>query len=213
LQLINVRALALTKYQRLVKRGFDLVLGCILSVLSLPLMAVLAVLIRFDSPGPVVFKQRRVGENGQLFTMYKFRSMYHNYSQSSPINAVHSDSETIIMPKQMDDPRITRVGRFIRRTSLDELPQFFNVIRGEMSLVGPRPEMPELVKRYHRWQRQRFAIPQGVTGWWQINGRSDRPMQQHTEDDLYYIQHYSLLLDLIILWRTLFVVLRRRGAY
>jgi lipopolysaccharide/colanic/teichoic acid biosynthesis glycosyltransferase len=115
--------------------------------------------------------------------------------------------------KRPDDPRITRVGRFIRRTSLDELPQLFNVLKGDMSLVGPRPELPWLVELYEPWQRKRFAVPQGMTGWWQVNGRSDKEMHRHTDEDLYYVQHYSLWLDLMILARTVFVVLRGRGAY
>jgi len=108
---------------------------------------------------------------------------------------------------------VTRVGWFIRRTSLDELPQLFNVLKGDMSLVGPRPEMPWLVNRYEEWQRKRFAVPQGITGWWQINSRGNKPMHLHTEDDLYYVQNYSLWLDLTILLRTAIVVLRQQGAY
>jgi lipopolysaccharide/colanic/teichoic acid biosynthesis glycosyltransferase len=105
------------------------------------------------------------------------------------------------------------VGKFLRRTSLDELPQVLNILRGEMSLVGPRPELPYLVEQYEPWQRKRFAVPQGITGWWQINGRSDKPMHLHTEDDLYYVQHYSLLLDIIILIKTVGTVLRGKGAF
>jgi lipopolysaccharide/colanic/teichoic acid biosynthesis glycosyltransferase len=115
--------------------------------------------------------------------------------------------------KHPDDPRITRLGRFLRRTSLDEMPQLWNVIKGEMSLVGPRPELPSLVAQYEPWQQKRFAVPQGMTGWWQVNGRSDRPMFLNTEDDLYYVQNYSIFLDLQILLKTLWVVLRGKGAY
>lgn len=118
-----------------------------------------------------------------------------------------------VIHKQKDDPRVTPLGRFLRRTSLDELPQLYNVLRGDMSLVGPRPEMPWLVDTYEPWQRKRFEVPQGITGWWQINGRSDRPMHLNTDEDLFYIRNYSLLLDLFILWKTVGVALRGRGAY
>jgi lipopolysaccharide/colanic/teichoic acid biosynthesis glycosyltransferase len=115
--------------------------------------------------------------------------------------------------KRPDDPRVTRVGRFLRRTSLDELPQLFNVIKGDMSIVGPRPELPSRVQEYEWWQYKRFEVPQGMTGWWQIHGRANRPMHLNTEDDLYYIQNYSLLLDLQILFRTVRVVLTGEGAF
>jgi lipopolysaccharide/colanic/teichoic acid biosynthesis glycosyltransferase len=112
-----------------------------------------------------------------------------------------------------DDPRVTSVGRLLRRFSLDELPQLFNVLAGSMSLVGPRPELPYLAEKYEPWQRQRFDVLPGITGWWQINSRSDKPMQLHIEDDLYYIQNYSIWLDLRILVRTIWVVLSGKGAY
>ena len=108
---------------------------------------------------------------------------------------------------------MTRVGRLLRRTSIDELPQLFNVFLGDMSLVGPRPEMPWLVTHYEVWQHKRFAVPQGITGWWQVNGRSDKPMHLHTEDDWYYIQNYSLWMDIYILLKTPWVVMRGKGAY
>jgi lipopolysaccharide/colanic/teichoic acid biosynthesis glycosyltransferase len=123
------------------------------------------------------------------------------------------DQEGNLIHKVKDDPRVTRVGRFIRRWSLDELPQFFNVLKGDISLVGPRPEMPWLVEEYETWQRKRFAVPQGITGWWQVNGRSDKMMHLHTDEDLYYIQNYSLWLDILILLKTPWVVLRGKGAY
>ena len=210
--MIDLRAPALDDYQRVAKRLFDLAVGGFLTVLALPVVGLVALAIKLDSPGPVLFRQRRVGENGRLFLMFKFRSMVCGAEGiQSEINEANEAGE--VVHKKPDDPRVTRVGRFIRSTSLDELPQLFNVLKGEMSLVGPRPEMPWLVDEYEPWQRTRFAVPQGITGWWQVNGRSDKLMHMHTEEDLYYVQNYSLLLDVQILWKTIWVVLRRRGAY
>lgn len=211
--LIGLRDPAIDGFNRLVKRAFDLVLSTILLIVCLPLMAVIAIAIKLDSPGgPILFKQQRVGENGALFWMYKFRSMAPD-AEKRQHEVIRYTEDGKVIHKVPDDPRVTRVGRFIRRTSLDELPQLFNVLKGEMSLVGPRPELPWLVEQYEAWQRKRFAVPPGITGWWQISGRSERLMHLHTEDDLYYIQHYSPLLDLQILWRTIGVVLKRSGAY
>ncbi len=210
--LIGLRDPAIDGFQRVVKRLFDLLFAIPLTILTLPIMALVAIAVRLDSPGPAIFKQQRVGENGRLFWMYKFRSMVAD-AEKRQAEFIQTTPEGIILAKRPDDPRVTRVGRFIRRTSLDELPQLFNVLKGEMSLVGPRPELPYLVERYEPWQRKRLAVPPGITGWWQIRGRSERPMHLHTEDDLYYIQHYSPLLDLQILWRTIGVVLKGRGAF
>ncbi len=212
LPLVGLRDPAIDGFHRVVKRIFDLVLATAVLLLAWPLMLVIAVAIKLDSPGPVLFVQERVGENGRLFAMLKFRSMVANAEQMAP-QVIRTNAAGQVLHKTPDDPRVTRVGRILRRTSLDELPQFFNVLRGEMSLVGPRPELPWLVERYESWQRRRFAVPPGITGWWQVNGRSERAMHLHTEDDLYYIQNYSPLLDLQILWRTVGVVLRGRGAY
>jgi len=123
------------------------------------------------------------------------------------------DASGNLIHKTKDDPRVTRTGRLLRRLSLDELPQLFNVLAGTMSLVGPRPEMLQLVEKYQPWQRKRFAIPPGMTGWWQVNGRSDKPMHLHTEDDLYYIQNYSIWLDIQILARTAWTVIFGKGAF
>ena len=159
-----------------------------------------------------MLRQQRVGENGRLFEMHKLRTMFHEHVEERP-ELDDSDSEQHIVHKRKGDPRVTKVGRFLRRFSLDEIPQLFNVLKGEMSLVGPRPEMPWLVDRYESWQRKRFAVPQGLTGWWQINGRSDKPMHLHTEDDLYYVYNYSLWMDIKILARTPLAVLAGRGAF
>jgi exopolysaccharide biosynthesis polyprenyl glycosylphosphotransferase len=210
--MIDLRDPALSPYQRMVKRALDLVIGGALTLLFLPLMGIIAVAIKLDSRGPVLFKQLRVGENGRLFEMYKFRSMVKNAEELQDLVNMRDEDGNVIH-KSENDPRVTRVGRFIRKWSLDELPQFFNVLRGDLSLVGPRPELPWLVDKYEVWQRKRFAVPQGITGWWQVNGRSDNMMHLHTDEDLYYIQNYSLWLDLYILLKTPWVVLSGEGAY
>jgi lipopolysaccharide/colanic/teichoic acid biosynthesis glycosyltransferase len=179
----------------------------------LPVMGLVSILIRLDSPGPALFRQMRVGENGRLFKIYKFRTMVDDAEKMRQIVEKVDDRGKILEYKTQDDPRITRVGKILRRTSLDEIPQILNVLKGEMSLVGPRPELPHLVDQYEPWQRARFSVPQGVTGWWQVNGRSDKPMHLNTEDDLYYVNNYSIWLDLKIVFRTLWVVLLRKGAY
>jgi exopolysaccharide biosynthesis polyprenyl glycosylphosphotransferase len=210
--LVSLREPALDEFQRLAKRAFDLILGGITFLLTAPIMLLIALLIKLDSPGPVLFKQERVGENRRRFQMYKFRSMVYDAEERTG-EVIRHDVDGRLVYKRQDDPRITRLGQLIRRTSLDELPQLFNVLKGEMSLVGPRPEMPWVVEEYEAWQYQRFAVPQGITGWWQVNGRSEKPMHMHTEEDLYYIKNYSLLLDLLILWKTVGAVLKRKGAY
>ena len=212
LPMINLRDPALNDVQRMVKRLFDLTVGGVLTLLALPVMGLVALAIKWDSPGPVLFRQQRAGGNGRPFTMYKFRSMVVG-AEKMQEQVNEADEEGHIIHKKANDPRITRVGRFIRKFSLDELPQLFNVLKGDMTLVGPRPELPWLVEEYEPWQRKRFAVPQGVTGWWQVNGRSDKLMHLHTEDDLYYIQNYSLWLDLYILLKTPWVALRGQGAY
>lgn len=210
--LISLRESAVEGFPRLVKRVFDLIVATLLLIILAPFTFLVAILIKLDSPGPAIFKQERVGENLKTLQMYKFRTMFEGADELLQQVMVETADGKLIH-KSPHDPRVTRIGRWLRRTSLDELPQLINVIKGEMSLVGPRPELPLLVDRYEPWQRKRFAVPPGMTGWWQISGRSDHPMHFHTEDDLYYIQNYSLLLDLEILWKTIGVVLSGRGAY
>ena len=206
LPMLDLRAPALTDSQRLFKRAFDVLVVLAALPIILPVMSLCALAILLDDGGPALLAQKRVGENGRMFTMYKFRTMKPNASRRK----MERDG---FLHKRVDDPRVTRVGHFLRRTSLDELPQLWNVFKGEMSLVGPRPELPDLVEQYKPWQRKRFAVPQGLTGWWQINGRSDRPMHMHTEDDLYYVQHYSIGLDMFILLKTFWTVVSGRGAF
>ena len=210
--MLDLRAPALSDYQRLTKRIFDLVFGMILLLPSSLLMGLIALFIWLDDPGPVLFRQTRLGENGRLFKMYKFRTMVIGAEEMLHLIDTRDDQGQPLH-KVPDDPRLTRLGRFLRMMSLDELPQIFNVLQGKMSLVGQRPELPHLVANYQRWQRTRFAVPQGITGWWQVNGRSDKPMHLNTDDDLFYIQNYSLLLDIKILIMTVWVVLRGKGAY
>jgi lipopolysaccharide/colanic/teichoic acid biosynthesis glycosyltransferase len=178
----------------------------------IPVMGILALLIWLDDHGPAFYSQVRVGENRELFKMWKFRSMVVNADKLSHL-VEHTDENGNLIHKVPDDPRVTRIGKFLRRTSLDELPQIFNVLKGEMSLVGPRPEMPNMVEKYESWQATRFAVPQGMTGWWQVNGRSDKPMHLNTSDDIYYVQHYSLWLDIQIILKTILVVINRKGAF
>ena len=210
--LIGLRDPLIEGVPRFIKRGFDLVIASLLLLPGLPVMGLIALLIRIDSSGPALLRQERVGENGRIFRMLKFRSMETDPAPNQMAAAQPSagDSES---HKRRDDPRVTKVGHVLRRFSLDELPQLFNVLKGDMSLVGPRPEIPWLVDRYESWQRKRFAVPQGITGWWQINGRSDKPMHLNTEDDLYYVYNYSLWLDLAILVRTPLAVVRGKGAF
>ncbi len=183
------------------KRLVD-VAGAVLGLLLLaPLLVGCALRIRRDSPGPVLFVQERIGRGGRPFAMWKFRTMV-------------CDTEAYaVAPSERDDPRITRFGRWLRRTSIDELPQLWNVLRGEMSLVGPRPEMRFIVDGYDEWQRRRLTVKPGITGLWQILGRKDLPMHRNLQYDFYYIRNRSLGLDLWLLLRTVGVVLSRRGAY
>ena len=210
--MITLRSPRLNQRQRLVKRIFDLVLTIPLFILTLPLFGLIALLIKIDSRGPILYRSLRVKENGETFHMLKFRTMVNHAEEKFPA-MINSDEHSRITYKKPDDPRITRIGKFLRKTSFDELPQLIHIIKGEMSLVGPRPELPELLRHYQPWQHMRFAVPQGLTGWWQVNGRSDKPMHLHTDEDLYYIQHYSIWLDIQILFKTVLVVLRGKGAY
>ena len=210
--MLDLRASAIDDYQRMMKRAFDVGFGLLALVPALPIMGLVALLILLEDGAPVLFRQKRVGENGRIFEMLKFRTMVKN-AEEMRSQVERLDEHGNLIHKTKDDPRVTRTGRFLRRFSLDELPQLFNILAGSMSLVGPRPEMPYLVEKYQPWQRKRFAVPPGLTGWWQVNGRSDKPMHLHTEDDLFYIQNYSIWLDLQILVRTIWVVLVGRGSY
>jgi lipopolysaccharide/colanic/teichoic acid biosynthesis glycosyltransferase len=169
---------------------------------------VLALAIKLDSPGPVFFSQERAGENGSPFQIIKLRTMLNEAESLRP-----SDSESPPILKLHDDPRITRVGRLLRRTSLDESPQFWNVLKGEMSLVGPRPEETPIVRSYSDWHRQRLAVKPGITGPMQVNGRGDLDLDERVRLELEYIRNYSLWKDIVILVHTVAAVISGRGAY
>jgi exopolysaccharide biosynthesis polyprenyl glycosylphosphotransferase len=208
--LIGLTEPVISPWEAAVKRAMDIVISLALLVLCAPLMLFIAVSIWVTSPGSIIFSHERVGEDGKIFRMHKFRTMVEGAEQ---MLLEEAEQDETLLVKRSDDPRVTPFGRWLRRFSLDELPNLWNVIRGDMSIVGPRPEVPYIVERYEPWQRKRLVVPQGITGWWQINGRSDKPMLYHTEDDLYYIRNFSLLLDLEILWKTFWVVVRGKGAY
>jgi lipopolysaccharide/colanic/teichoic acid biosynthesis glycosyltransferase len=196
----------------MLKRTFDFVFALFALLFTLPIMGVSLLMVYLEDGAPVIFRQKRVGKDEQLFDMFKIRTMVKNAEQLRG-QAERRDGNGNLIHKTKDDPRITRVGRLLRRFSLDELPQLYNVLIGTMSLVGPRPEIPYLVEMYEPWQRKRFDVLPGITGWWQVNSRSDKPMYLHIEDDLYYIQNYSIWLDLKIILRTIWVVLIGKGAY
>jgi lipopolysaccharide/colanic/teichoic acid biosynthesis glycosyltransferase len=194
------------------QRGVDLLLGALFLVAFFPLFLALAVAIRLETPGPVLFIQHRVGRDGHEFPFFKFRSMVHDAeAKRRALEAMNERSGPVF--KMRDDPRVTRVGRLLRRTSLDELPQLLNVLRGEMSLVGPRPALPREVVEYTPRQRQRLCVTPGVTGLWQVSGRADVSFEDAVEMDLHYVQNQSLWLYIKILLLTVPAVLTGRGAY
>ncbi len=182
------------------KRFLDVAIAGLGLVVTAPLLLLLGYLVKRESPGPAIFRQMRVGEMGRTFVMYKLRTMRRD---TAPYD---------YKPEDETDSRLTPLGRVLRKWSLDELPQLVNILRGEMSLVGPRPEQPFIVERYEPWQRGRLLVRPGLTGWWQVNGRSDKPLHLHTEYDLLYVQNQSLWMDLKILLMTVPAVLGRRGA-
>ena len=208
--LIGLSEPVIPLWQGAVKRAVDVVFTLIGLIVLSPFMAIIAMGVKLTSPGAIIFSHERVGEGGKLFRMYKFRTMVEDAEQ---LLLEEAEKDRSLLIKRANDPRVTPFGRWLRRFSLDELPQLWNVLRGDMSMVGPRPELPYLVEQYEPWQRKRLLVPQGITGWWQINGRSDKPMLLHTEDDIYYVRNFSLMLDLQILWKTIWVVLRGKGAY
>ena len=200
------------RVQQLGKRAIDIVLGlALLALLAIPALLV-ALLVWADSPGNPILTQRRVGKNGRIFRMYKFRTMVDGaHAKIGELQALNEQTGPIF--KMRRDPRVTRIGRWLRKLSIDEIPQLLNVVRGEMSLVGPRPPLPHEVQSYTRAQLRRLLARPGLTGLWQVNGRSMLPFEEMVELDVRYIEEWSLLLDLAILARTLPAIVLARGAY
>ena len=212
LSLLHLERPSVSGGPHLLKNIFDRVVGVALLLLATPVMLVIALLVRLTSRGPVLFRQTRVGRAGVEFSMLKFRSMCVDAEDRK--GELHALSEgNVVLFKLRDDPRVTRVGRYLRRFSLDELPQLVNVLRGEMSLVGPRPPLPAEVATYAVDDGRRMLVKPGLTGLWQVSGRSDLTWEESVRLDLRYVDNWSIALDLLILWKTARAVFGRAGAY
>ncbi|WP_448625448.1 sugar transferase [Geodermatophilus sp. URMC 64] len=212
LPLLAVEAPRFEGWRRVVKGGVDRAVAALAIVLLAPVLLTIALAVRLSSPGPVFYHQERVGVHGRTFRMIKFRSMVADADRRLEALRGGNESDGLLF-KMREDPRITPVGRVLRRLSLDELPQLFNVLGGSMSLVGPRPPLPSEVARYDTSVRRRLLVKPGLTGLWQISGRSDLPWDEAVRLDLRYVENWSLSLDLLILWKTGRAVLSRSGAY
>jgi lipopolysaccharide/colanic/teichoic acid biosynthesis glycosyltransferase len=209
---IGLRESVIGGLPRFVKTATDLAVAATALVILPPLMAAIALMIRLDSRGPVIPRQKRAGENGHLFDRYTFRTMVPEAERLQTEVIIETEAAQVVR-RRRDDPRLTRAGQFLRRCSLDELPQLANVLQGSLSIVGPRSEMPWLVDKCEPWQRKRFAVPQGMTGWWPIYGRSDKPKHLNTDGDLYSGYTYSLSLGLWILLQTPLAAIKGTGVF
>ncbi len=210
--LLTIRETTLGHWPRLIKRAMDVVGGVAAFLLFSPAMGLVALAIRLDSKGPILFRQERLGEHGKPFEVFKFRSMRVGAEAERDDLAALNEADGPLF-KIKDDPRSTRVGRLIRRKSLDELPQLINVLQGDMSLVGPRPPLASEVSNYESWQRKRLRVKPGMTGLWQVSGRSDLSFDEMCLLDIYYIENWSLWLDVRIILRTIPLFFLGRGAY
>ena len=231
----------LRKLDIVAKRCLDIFLALTLIILLIPVFIAIAIAIKVTSKGPIIYKQERIGEDrrngdrrrqnlpfsgpdrrkgerrklnyaGRPFKMYKFRSMVVDAEKLQPALIAMNEASGPLF-KIKDDPRVTKVGKFLRRWSLDELPQLFNVLKGDMSLVGPRPALQSEIDLYEPWQKERLKVKQGLTGLWQVSGRSNLPFSEMVKLDIYYVRHRSIIMDLKILLKTLPAVLKRDGAY
>jgi exopolysaccharide biosynthesis polyprenyl glycosylphosphotransferase len=198
--------------KRAVKSVFDKTCAAVALLVLAPLFAVIAMSIRLADHGPVFFRQTRIGKDGRGFTLYKFRTMVPDAEQRKSQLAARNEADGVLF-KIRRDPRVTRQGAWLRRWSLDELPQLINVLIGDMSLVGPRPALPEEVACYGGHMRRRLVVKPGLTGLWQVSGRSDLSREEAERLDLHYVENWSLALDLQVLWKTGSAVIRGAGAY
>lgn len=210
--LISTRQVSIQGWNLVLKRASDLVLSAALGLVTLPFILLMALAIRLDSPGPVLYSQVRVGKEGKRFRCFKFRTMVVGADKMRRELDEKNEASGPLF-KMRNDPRLTQVGRFLRRYSLDELPQLINIFRGEMSLVGPRPNLPEEVDQYLEWHKKRLAASPGITGLWQVSGRSDLSFDEMVLLDIYYVENWNLGLDFVILLRSIPAVLGARGAY
>jgi exopolysaccharide biosynthesis polyprenyl glycosylphosphotransferase len=210
--LIGMKEPTLKGWKIALKRFIDIAISSVLLLVFSPLLFLVGILIKLDSPGPVFFRQTRLGRGERPFTCYKFRSMRQDAEEVKPELSGLNEAEGPIF-KIKEDPRVTRVGKVLRRISFDEMPQLINVFRGDMSLVGPRPPLPSEVEEYEDWHHDRLKIPTGLTGLWQVMGRSDLTFDEMVMLDLYYAENWSLWLDFKIMLRTVPTVLFGSGAY
>lgn len=209
---LSLRRIQLGRPQAVLKRAFDLVLAAAALIVLSPVFLIVAITVKLTSEGPVFFRQTRVGRYGREFRIFKFRSMVKDAERILADLRAENEADGLLF-KIKEDPRITRAGRFLRRWVLDELPQLFNVLAGSMSMVGPRPPLPEEVARYDDWLRGRVEVRPGMTGLWQVNGRHELTFDDYVRFDLFYVENWSMLLDVSILWRTLPTILTRKGSY
>ena len=199
------------KFYEICKRGIDIIgAGSGLLLLS-PVIAIVACAVKFTSKGPIFFSQKRVGKNGQLFDMYKFRSMVVNAEELKE-KLAHQNEMSGPMFKMKDDPRVTNVGKFIRKTSLDELPQLWNVLKGDMSLVGPRPSLPKEVKQFEKWMYKRLTVKPGLTCYWQVSGRNNIDFEDWMKLDISYVEDRNLWIDIKLIFKTILVLFGDKNA-
>ena len=200
------------KFYEIFKRGIDIIgAGSGLLLLS-PVIAIVACAVKFTSKGPIFFSQKRVGKNGKIFDMYKFRSMVVNAEELKE-KLAHQNEMSGPMFKMKDDPRVTKIGKFIRKTSIDELPQLWNVLKGDMSLVGPRPSLPKEVKQFEKWMYKRLTVKPGLTCYWQVSGRNNIDFEDWMKLDISYVEDRNIWIDIKLIFKTAFILFGDKNAY